>query len=195
MNEGRKIEATPAELARLSDAARPGPWRAYETVMADNFIVEESQGLLNGPGPVMGPSYDKATVEYVVALVNAHRDGILASYSSVQAVGALPKLIVIESPFAGDIEANIAYARRALTDSLARNEAPMASHLLYTQPGVLDDDHPDERALGIEAGLLWAARADLTVFYTDRGWSPGMMAARERCEAESRPWTERTIGA
>ncbi|MDF2915872.1 MAG: hypothetical protein K0S70_89 [Microbacterium sp.] len=60
-------------MKRLSEAARPGPWRAYETVQADNFIVEESQGLLNGPGPVMGPSYDKSTVEYVVALVNAHR--------------------------------------------------------------------------------------------------------------------------
>ena len=62
-----------AELARLSDAARPGPWRAYETVQADNFIVEERQGLLNGPGPVMGPSYDRSTTEYVVALVNLHR--------------------------------------------------------------------------------------------------------------------------
>lgn len=71
---------TAAALDALSNAARPGPWRAYETVHADNFVVEASQGLLNGPGPVMGPSYDKSTVEYVVALVNAHRAGLLSVF-------------------------------------------------------------------------------------------------------------------
>jgi len=75
-------EAAHAELRRLSDAARPGPWRAYETLQADNFIVEESQGLLLGTGPVMGPSYDKSTVAYVVALVNAHRAGALMARES-----------------------------------------------------------------------------------------------------------------
>lgn len=67
------------DLARLSDAARPGPWLAYETVQADSLIVKEGEGLFNGPGPIMGPSYDKTTVEYVVALVNAHRAGFLAA--------------------------------------------------------------------------------------------------------------------
>lgn len=66
------------ELARLSAAARPGPWQVYNTVQADTFIVEESQGLLRGPGPVMGPSYDKSTAEYIVALVNSHRAELAA---------------------------------------------------------------------------------------------------------------------
>lgn len=103
----------------------------------------------------------------------------------------MTRLVVIESPYAGDVAGNVAYARRALADSLARGEAPLASHLLYTQPGVLNDDRPDERKQGIEAGLAWATRADLTVFYIDRGWSPGMVAARERCEAEGRRYTVR----
>lgn len=67
------------DLARLSAAARPGRWAAYETGQADNFIVREEEGLFYGPGPIMGPSYDKTTVEYVVALVNAHRAGLLAA--------------------------------------------------------------------------------------------------------------------
>ncbi|WP_279367358.1 hypothetical protein [Microbacterium testaceum] len=67
------------ELARLSDAARPGPWKAHETVQADNFIVEEKQGLLLGPGPVMGPSYDRSTTQYVVELVNRHRAALEAA--------------------------------------------------------------------------------------------------------------------
>ncbi|MDB5550826.1 MAG: hypothetical protein JWL86_810 [Rhizobium sp.] len=84
------------------------------------------------------------------------------------------KLVIIESPFAGDVEANIAYARRCVRDSLSRGEAPIASHLLYTQPGVLNDDIPAERTWGIDAGLAWRAVAQASVVYTDHGISKGM---------------------
>lgn len=84
------------------------------------------------------------------------------------------KLVVIESPYAGDIEANIEYARRCVRDSLSRGEAPLASHLLYTQPGILRDEVPEERQQGIDAGLCWARAAQLTAVYADRGISTGM---------------------
>lgn len=87
--------------------------------------------------------------------------------------------VILESPYAGDVGANVAYARACLRDCLERGEAPIASHLLYTQPGVLDDNDPKERHWGIGAGLEWAEIADAAVFYTDRGWSTGMMAAKE----------------
>jgi hypothetical protein len=103
------------------------------------------------------------------------------------------KLVVIESPFAGDVEANIRYARAAMADSLARGEAPIASHLLYTQPGILDDRNPEDRTLGIEAGLLWASRAELTAAYVDLGISSGMAAAIERSRAEDRPVEMRSL--
>lgn len=86
-------------------------------------------------------------------------------------------LTIIESPYAGDIERNVRYARACLADSLKHGEAPIASHLLYTQPGVLDDAIADQRALGIAAGLAWARVAERHVFYTDLGWSHGMKAA------------------
>lgn len=63
--------------------------------------------------------------------------------------------VILESPYAGDVGANLAYARAALRDSLMRGETPVASHLLYTQTGVLDDSDPAERELGISAGLAW----------------------------------------
>lgn len=92
--------------------------------------------------------------------------------------------VIIESPYAAapehDVESNVAYARRCVRDSLARGEAPIASHLLYTQPGVLDDDVPDERTQGIAAGLAWAEAAEAIVFYIDHGWSKGM---KEACMA------------
>lgn len=84
------------------------------------------------------------------------------------------KLVVIESPFAGEVDENIRYARACMSDCIARGEAPFASHLLYTQPGILDDDKPDERMLGIHAGFAWGEKAELTVVYTDRGISKGM---------------------
>ena len=84
------------------------------------------------------------------------------------------KLVILESPYAGDIEKNIEYARACMADCLHRGEAPFASHLLYTQPGVLKDEVPEERKLGIEAGFEWRKVAKLTVVYTDMGISSGM---------------------
>lgn len=84
------------------------------------------------------------------------------------------RLVILESPYAGDVEANVAYARRCVRDSLSRGEAPIASHLLYTQTGILDDEAPAERALGIDAGLAWRAVAHASVVYIDRGISKGM---------------------
>ena len=84
------------------------------------------------------------------------------------------KLVIVESPYAGDVERNERYARACLADCLQRGEAPFASHLLYTQPGVLDDTIIAERHLGIEAGLAWATMADLAAVYTDLGITAGM---------------------
>ena len=89
-------------------------------------------------------------------------------------------LVILESPFAGNVEENTTYARACMRDCLIRGEAPYASHLLYTQEGILDDDIPSERTLGIEAGLAWGDAAEATVVYTDLGISRGMEQGIER---------------
>ena len=94
--------------------------------------------------------------------------------------------VILESPFAGDVTANIEYARACVRDCVLRGEAPIASHLLFTQPGVLDDGVPAERELGIEAGLAWGKMAEATVVYIDRGISRGMAYGIERARAENR---------
>lgn len=101
--------------------------------------------------------------------------------------------VIIESPYAGDIERNIEYARRAVRDSLLRGEAPIASHLLYTQAGVLKDEVPEERQWGIEAGLAWLCVADKHVFYVDYGWSKGMQQAKQYAMDYGVPIEERKI--
>ena len=108
-------------------------------------------------------------------------------------VGSI-RLVLIESPFAGDVERNRAYARAAMRDCLKRGEAPFASHLLYTQPGVLDDGIPSERDLGIEAGLAWGEVAHATVVYADHGISSGMQKGIDRAKQLGRPIEYRMIG-
>jgi hypothetical protein len=90
------------------------------------------------------------------------------------------KRVILESPYAGDVERNVKYARECLRDSLRRGEAPIASHLLYTQEGVLDDNNKEERIHGINAGLAWLEVADIHAFYVDFGMSEGMKHAYNR---------------
>lgn len=103
-------------------------------------------------------------------------------------------LVIVESPYAGDVVRNVAYARACLRDSLRRGEAPLASHLLYTQPGVLDDDKLDERAQGIAAGLEWGTAGDMTAVYTDLGISRGMELGIAAAQADARPIERRQLG-
>ena len=105
------------------------------------------------------------------------------------------RLVIVESPYAGCVEANVEYARACVRDSLARGEAPIASHLLYTQPGILDDDIPAERQWGIGAGLAWRAVADASVVYTDRGISRGMRYGIEAARKAGLPVELRTLPA
>lgn len=103
------------------------------------------------------------------------------------------KLVIIESPFAGFESWNSIYARAALRDSLGRGEAPLASHLLYTQPGVLDDSVPEERARGISAGHAWMPFADAVAVYDDLGISDGMKAGIREAKALRVPIEYRQI--
>lgn len=103
------------------------------------------------------------------------------------------KRVILESPYAGDVDNNIIYARICVRDSLLRGEAPLASHLLYTQEGILRDAIPAERQWGIEAGLEWSAQAEATVVYTDRGISKGMEYGIANAKRAGRPIEYRTI--
>ncbi len=107
------------------------------------------------------------------------------------------KRVVIESPFGGtdeEVRRNIKYARACITDSLKRNEAPYASHLFFTQPGILDDNLPEERMLGINAGLEITKDFDMTAVYCDLGKSKGMLYGIEMAKSLGRKIEERYLG-
>src|SRR5262249_16472843 len=104
--------------------------------------------------------------------------------------------VIVESPYAGSLIGrwlNRRYARRCLHDCLRRGEAPFASHLLYTQRGVLRDGIKLERELGISAGLIWGACAEATVVYTVRGISGGMDRGIKHAKASGRPVEFRSL--
>lgn len=105
--------------------------------------------------------------------------------------------IVIESPYAGDVERNLRYLRAAMADAIQRGETPYASHALLTQPGVLRDDVPEERALGIKAGFrmgeVIAAVGGVRAFYVDLGWSSGMKAGLAEAERIGQPVEMRSV--
>jgi hypothetical protein len=106
--------------------------------------------------------------------------------------------VVIESPYRGKTDEetaeNVAYAKACVMDSLGRGEAPYASHLFFTQPGLLDDTVPDERAWGIDAGLAWGRSADVVAVYVDRGVSEGMRKGIDAARARAAKVEFRLLG-
>jgi len=95
------------------------------------------------------------------------------------------KKVILETPYSGDVEANTKYARECMLDCLKRDEAPFASHLLYTQ--VLDDTALDQRHWGMDAGFEWGKVAEAVVVYTDRGISRGMELGIKKAEENGLP--------
>jgi len=106
----------------------------------------------------------------------------------------LNKLVVVESPYSGNVARNRRYLRACLRDSLIRGEYPFASHAIYTQPGVLNDHDPEERRLGILAGLRWGRNADATIVYGDLGITSGMVAGMTAATERGRPVCLRSLG-
>lgn len=101
--------------------------------------------------------------------------------------------VIIESPYAGNVTLNLRYLRAAMRDCVLRGESPYASHALLTQEGVLRDEDPSERKLGIEAGFAWRGVADATIVYTDLGYSGGMKWGIKAAEEMGHPIEYRTI--
>lgn len=102
------------------------------------------------------------------------------------------KLVILESPYAGNRQTNIEYAHRAMLHALSLDESPIASHLLYTQ--FLDDNHPEQRVLGMRAGLAWYKVAEACVVYKDMGVSQGMSVGISVAKKNNVPVIFREIG-
>ena len=107
------------------------------------------------------------------------------------------KLVYVESPFKGEnwelTARNVYYARLCVRDCLKRGEAPYASHLFFTQAGILNDAIQEERVLGIAAGQAMGDRFNLRAVYEDFGTSRGMEYGIRRAEMLKQPLEYRRL--
>ena len=102
------------------------------------------------------------------------------------------RLVIIESPYSGDVRRNKAYLRACILDCLRRGESPYASHQMLTE--ALNDCVASERKMGIEAGFFWRHKADATVVYDDLSVSRGMRAGIEHAHQIGCPVEWRKLG-
>lgn len=132
------------------------------------------------------------------------RGAVAGALSS--AVDAPVKLVIIESPYKGNVSLNERYLRACIRDCINRGESPYASHRMLTD--ALDDTDPVERAIGIKAGLSWRNAhmpirdSDGTVigytkvchiFYVDLGKSEGMLLSKKLLDDEGTFYEERRL--
>jgi hypothetical protein len=89
------------------------------------------------------------------------------------------KLIYVASPYAGDVERNIRFAKQACRHVMEQGHAFFAPHLLY--PKLLDDTNPLERQAGLDMGLVILSRCDELWAGGDR-ISPGMAQEIEQAK-------------
>lgn len=83
------------------------------------------------------------------------------------------KLIYVASPYAGDIDKNTEFARKACRHVMNEGHAFFAPHLLY--PQLLNDANPYERQAGLDMGLAVLKKCDELWVCGDR-ISSGMQA-------------------
>lgn len=105
------------------------------------------------------------------------------------------RLAIIESPYRADTseqrERYRLYRLCCIRDSILRGESPYASHQMLTE--ALNDEDPSERDLGIRCGYAWWRAASVVAFYTDFGWSEGMLGAYRRARTQQIKIEERTV--
>jgi hypothetical protein len=91
----------------------------------------------------------------------------------------MPPVVLLESPYSGNVVKNVEYAVKAMNHScFVMKEAPIATHLLYTrrESGHVEDV-PFEREHGLLCNESIMRFTDKVVVYTDLGISPGMEQA------------------
>ena len=87
-------------------------------------------------------------------------------------------LVYICSPYAGDIDGNVAKAIRYCRFAIDKGCIPIASHLLY--PQILDDSDAEERKLGLFFGMVLLDVCREIWIFSDGDYSKGMQAEYNR---------------
>ena len=82
------------------------------------------------------------------------------------------KLVYIASPYAGNVKRNLAFAKAAGLLAVQEGCTPIITHLMY--PAILDDNDPEERALGMLMDMSLVVLCDELWCFDANGISKGM---------------------
>lgn len=95
-----------------------------------------------------------------------------------------PRRSFVETPFAGDVEANLEYTRKCMQAEMEKGHAPFTARLLYM---LYPEGDTEGRARANKLAGRFREHA-VTVFYVDNGWSEGMKKSLRECDAKGLPW-------
>jgi len=82
------------------------------------------------------------------------------------------KTAYICSPYSGDVKRNKQYARELTARAIQDGYAPITPHLYITE--CLDDNDPEQRELGLNAGIALLSVCDIIIVGKRYGISDGM---------------------
>ena len=82
------------------------------------------------------------------------------------------KTAYICSPYSGDVKRNKQYARELTARAIQLGYAPITPHLYITE--CLDDNDPEQRELGLNAGIALLSVCDIIIVGIKYGISDGM---------------------
>jgi hypothetical protein len=156
--------------------------RAVESLKS----VEQAAEFLNIQQNAM--SYEDYKMDYIQAPKNEKFEN--KEYKPCHYEKGEFKRVIMESPFAGNVERNVHYAKALMHKLAHEGYAPSASHLLYTQS--LDDTLEFDRNLGINKGLDYAHNKD-SIIGIDLGISTGMKYGVKRAINEGRNYRFDTL--
>ena len=101
------------------------------------------------------------------------------AYEAIKNIENEKKIVFICSPYKGDTQVNTIRAKRYGRYAVAKKAVPIVPHLMYTQ--FLDEDNHDERALGLEMGLILLSKCQEIWVFGSR-ISKGMEIEIERAK-------------
>lgn len=124
--------------------------------------------------------YQKSVEEYDVNPDYAMKDALQDMFSipigdwnnNLPKQDARRKLVYIASPYAGNVKRNLAFAKAAGLLAVKEGCTPIMTHLMY--PAILNDDDPEERALGMLMDMSLVALCDELWCFDANGISKGM---------------------
>lgn len=123
---------------------------------------------------------DKTAGEAMSRIMKEYRQAQRQRYSAKHR-----RRVYVASPYAGDTvkntEAAIGYCRRVIDEGYM----PIASHILYAASGMLRDDDPTERDLGLMFGLALLKLCDEVWVFGDP--SPGMRQEIDEAKRLKKP--------